>query len=134
MKLIPVNGSTRTTSAAISGSTSATMSPFNGSTSAAVNGSTSTTMSAVSGTTSTTMSPVSGTTSAVKKDIVKDDIANSFASINIHLESTGMTVIEESPTVTFDMLIGIIGMNKFYFKIFKKILSYTFYKEELGRI
>jgi hypothetical protein len=107
LKLIPVNGSTRTTIAAISGSTSATMSPFNGSTSAAVNGST-----------STTMSPVSGTTSAVKNDIVKADIANSFASINIHLESTGMTVIEESPTVTFDMLIGIIGMNKFYFKIF----------------
>jgi len=104
LKLIPVNGSTRTTIAAISGSTSAAV---NGSTSAAVNGST-----------STTMSPVSGTTSAVKNDIVKADIANSFASINIHLESTGMTVIEESPTVTFDMLIGIIGMNKFYFKIF----------------
>jgi len=79
----------------------------------------------VSGSTSATMSPASGTTSArttiaAKNDIVKGDIADSFASINIHLESTGMTVIEESPTVTLEMLIGIIGMNKFYLKMFKK--------------
>ncbi len=39
----------------------------------------------------------------------RDDITNSFARINIHLDSTDYTLIEESPAITSDMLIGVVG-------------------------
>ncbi len=36
-------------------------------------------------------------------------IADSFVRINIHLDSTDYTLIEESPAITSDMLLGLIG-------------------------
>ena len=37
------------------------------------------------------------------------DISASFAKINVHLEGLEYTSIEESPAITIDSLIGIIG-------------------------